>query len=263
MTQQLNNPPALIGLGLVDDLNGPELVYGNRPILEELTISKNASMEILPEGVPKVNSHVYFCYEDSEFSEFSDNVADQEEEAEQLMKIRQKQRQKKRKAREGESHDGGSNKIPLEMPLREVKKVARRRKKGESHASKKGIHSEVERAGSHEVNGAFREVEDIWRNEEVAETRGSDGGVKGMGLSNINSGIKLIDRGKGIERQGESCSSQTRDPVKELESYKLYGLQGKLGFSFEINEDGSGKSKGDVEKEVMGKNITNGDTDNC
>jgi len=79
--------------------------------------------------VQRVNKHLYFCSEDSDFSEFSDSVADKVEEAERLLRSKHKQRYHHKKAQDSDIQKDSPSVNALESQHKHIRSGARRRKK--------------------------------------------------------------------------------------------------------------------------------------
>ena len=126
-----------------------------------------------------------------------------------------------------------SEKLPLDLTVREKKKKVRHRKKRELEASNCSFEIEGSRVA---LSRVCRE-EDMWREEDVAESKECElEEVVGRHVSPSNSGVNLIEGIRG-ERQGASNSVSVLNPIKELENSKLFGIQNHLGFSFVTDKE--------------------------
>lgn len=199
------------------------------------------------EGEHRVNSHIHFIEEETDISEFSDFVQNQEDEDEMMNKVRLKERQRRKHNLALQNQLVAPKFIKLAMTSQQVK--CRRRSRGTrdecpaSEGSMAGGEKPVELCGEDgaedsPTSGRRSEVE------VVAESVTSP---------STSSGLRLIMEEQLKERQEALLLQQTTYLVKELEASKLYEFQKDTGFSFNM-VDGVTKHKLEI-SEVVDQSI--------
>jgi len=230
-------------IGPIKDIcYGPEELCNNRQSVTHLDISKGE--------VQKINKHLYFKSEDSNFSEYSDSMADQEEATKKLLKVRQKHRHSKKKGREIEK------KRPLELGQKEKKGRSRRSKKTEVVTLSNSADSQVSGAvGSEsiEVNKVGAGISR--RKVDAREEFLSGKEVESFTANSSNSsGVRLLVNDQDRGRQDVMCIDGETDPIRVLENSKLFEIQNEAGFNFEVAEDGKRVEGSGVDR-VEGSNM--------
>jgi len=194
-----------------------------------------------------VNKHLYFRSEESDFSDFSDSVANQKEQAEKNLKVGQKQRQRRKKVKDGEQL-GMSYKPPLEVNCKDKRGGTRGRKKEDLETTKLSIDTE----GSRTIRSHFQEDQEAYDSEdeewkEVGSVAKKEG-VATVAVRRSNSsssfGLKMIIARNQQEKQRDMSSVKLIDHIKELKQSKLFGIKNQVGFSFILEDEEAMNMKG-------------------
>lgn len=209
--------------------------FGPMVVFQDVNHAENSNTAaVQTEGVVRVNSHVRFVDDESDYSDFNDSVGDAREEIERkvLQKIKRKNRKKQ----------GSGKMIPMgNSSLTNTVEVVRgSRGKGKKNA--KGCVPSAH--GQPDVEGADIKLK----------------GVQTDNVASPGSGLRLIlDEEDGTQVPDTPLMRKGVDPLKKLEASSLYGIQNDLGFTYTtpavVNTDRMENMEVvDVEKKVIREN---------
>jgi hypothetical protein len=182
------------------------------------------------EGGARSNKHIRFCSEDSDYSEFSDSLEDHFEEQERRLRAKIIRRHKRRLAR------GVANPLGPPMESRNLKCSKELRGRGWHSMEEcrlKG--ADVDREGEMEVDSGKAASEKVGR-----AYRHDGGGMTILSpkrpVERTTSGLRQIMEEQRRESEGSIKLDVERDPVKQFEASKLFGIQNEAGFNFSMAE---------------------------
>jgi hypothetical protein len=180
----------------------------------------------------RLNKHTRFHSEDSGNSDYSDSIAKEEDSQERRVRDKLKRKLKRKQAKSDSVLPDGVVKPHKSSATKVMRSRERRAKEGDRRIVSEGdVTGEVE-WGQTEVN-SFPRVE-----METGERSGCCG--KSTVMANKKgtpvSGLKQIMEEQRLEREMSRSLAAERDPIKEFEASKLFGVQSEAGFNFTVVE---------------------------